>query len=123
LFIIGPFTYVPRVEEEIVEEVKSIIVEQNTAIQLQALKKTVDYLGTSREAGENWLVRKTGAYLPRVNEKFVGYIKGLIITENNVLLLEAVSCFTDVYGIKRRAGERWIITPEMVDFIIILFMI
>jgi major vault protein len=63
------------------------------------LKKTVDYLGVSREAGENWLVRKTGAYLPRVNEKFIGYIKGLIITENNVLLLEAVSNFKDVYGI------------------------
>jgi hypothetical protein len=80
------------------------------------LKKTVDYFGVSREAGENWLVRKTGAYLPRVNEKFIGYIKGLIITENNVLLLEAVSSFKDVYGIQRRAGERWIITPEMVDY-------
>jgi major vault protein len=63
------------------------------------LKKTVDYLGTSREAGENWLVRKTGAYLPRVNEKFIRFERGIIITENNVLLLEAVSTFIDVYGI------------------------
>jgi len=59
-----------------------------------------------------------GAYLPRVNEEFISKEKGYIITENNVLLLEALTSFKDIYGIQRRAGERWLITPEIVNILL-----
>src|SRR3989338_4366689 len=42
---VGPGTYTPRIEEEVVDVVSSIIVEPNTALKLQALRRTVDQAG------------------------------------------------------------------------------
>merc|ERR1711962_1312725 len=59
----GPGTYIPRKEVEVVGEVKAVIIKPNQALRLMAVRETVDRDGRSRVAGEEWLVRKNGAYL------------------------------------------------------------
>lgn len=63
---IGPATYYPRVEERIIAEVKSWIIAPFSALRLRAKEQLVDAEGQKRKTGEEWLIRKTGAYLPKV---------------------------------------------------------
>jgi len=56
--------------------IKAEIIKINHALKLRALKPCKDVEGVPRKTGEEWLIRKTGAYLPDVNEKVVENIKG-----------------------------------------------
>ncbi|KAJ0409674.1 hypothetical protein P43SY_008546 [Pythium insidiosum] len=112
---IGPATYVPRVEEEIVAEVNAIIIKKNQAIKFRAEKKCKDSLGIERDAGEEWLVRTPGAYLPQIDEVLVDVIFAHILTERTALHLRAVRTFKDVYGVQRKAGEEWLVTSEIAE--------
>ena len=60
----GPGTYIPRKEVDVVGPVKAHIIKPNEALRLRAARETKDRNGTARVAGEEWLVRKPGAYLP-----------------------------------------------------------
>jgi len=60
----GPGTYEPRIEEEIKQKIEAIIVLPNNALLLQAKKDTVDSDGNVRKAGQSWLHRKTGLFMP-----------------------------------------------------------
>ncbi|KAG5487015.1 hypothetical protein LSCM1_07682 [Leishmania martiniquensis] len=106
----GPQTYIPRVEVVVVEEVKAIVIHPNSALLLQATVDFTDRGGVPRVAGEKWLVRTLGAYLPSVEEAVVSLIQGTILSELKALRLSAVRSFTDVYGKARRAGEQWQVT-------------
>jgi len=66
--IYGPATYIPRIEETIVEEVKGFVIKPNTALLVRAHRDTKDSNKKDRRAGERWLIRKAGAYLPSVDE-------------------------------------------------------
>lgn len=48
----GPATYLPRVEVQVVEIIRAVIVKPNQALKLRARKKTVDSRGAVRRAGE-----------------------------------------------------------------------
>jgi len=111
----GPGTYIPRVEVEEIERVEAVVVKQLEALQLRARRATVDQTGKARKAGEEWLVRSFGAYLPGVDEQLVCVQKASIITKEMALHLEAERAFTDVYGIHRKAGEEWLVTVEQSD--------
>lgn len=63
-----------------------------------------------RHTGERWLVREEGSYLPRLYEKVVEVVKGIVITYKTALMLKAKVSFTDVYNVKRKAGEEWLVT-------------
>merc|ERR1712167_234356 len=78
----GPGTYLPRVEVTVVDHIKSVIVKNNTALRLRALRATTDTLDRSiqRKAGEEYLVRRSGAYLPSVDEEVIGVVNANIIT-------------------------------------------
>ena len=106
----GPATYKPRVEVQVVEIVRAIIIGPNEALRLRARRECVSSDGTSRTAGEEWLVREEGAYLPDVHEEVRETVKAYILTEKKALQLEAISSFTDELNIKRNAGERWLVT-------------
>lgn len=112
---VGPATYVPRVEEEIEKEVVAIVIKKNQALKFRAEKKCVDALGSEREAGEEWLVRTPGAYLPQIDEILVEILQAQTLTSNTALHLCALQTFTDVYGIKRRAGEEWLVTTATAE--------
>jgi major vault protein len=51
------------------------------------------------------LIREQGAYMPGVYEKVIEHVKGTTITETTALQMKALDNFTDVYNVKRRAGE------------------
>jgi major vault protein len=106
----GPATYIPRVEVQVVEVIKAIIIKDNQALRLRARLATVDKKGAARAAGEEWLVRETGAYLPGVHEEVIGTINAYVLTEKTALHLCATRTFTDVLGKKRKAGEEWLVT-------------
>ena len=46
------------------ETVRATVIRPNQAIKLRARKETIDREGNPRVTGEEWLVKKTGAYLP-----------------------------------------------------------
>ena len=105
----GPLTYYPRVEERILQLVDATLIGQNSALKLMAIQDTTDNEGIERKAGEEWLVKKTGHYLPNINEQVVGLVQGYILTEQKALKLEALSSFVDQFKTKRKAGEQWLV--------------
>eukprot|EP01127_Copromyxa_protea_P008709 TRINITY_DN19_c0_g1_i1.p1 TRINITY_DN19_c0_g1~~TRINITY_DN19_c0_g1_i1.p1 ORF type:complete len:829 (+),score=251.60 TRINITY_DN19_c0_g1_i1:25-2487(+) len=101
----GPGTYIPRVEVQVVEIVRAIIIKPNEALRLRARRPSA-----TRKAGEEWLVRVPGAYLPDVDEEVRETVKAYILTTQRALQLEALDTFTDVRGVKRNVGEQWLVT-------------
>jgi major vault protein len=106
----GPGTYIPRVEVQVVEIVRAVIIKPNQALRLKARREAVDSKGNNRYAGEEWLIRESGAYLPDVDEEVRETVSAYILTEKKALQLEALDTFVDILGKKRKAGEQWLIT-------------
>uniref|UniRef100_A0A8C6XFZ7 Major vault protein n=1 Tax=Naja naja TaxID=35670 RepID=A0A8C6XFZ7_NAJNA len=106
----GPGTYIPRKEVEIVETIVATIIRPNQAIKLQARKECEDRDGNKRVTGEEWMVKKVGAYLPGVFEEVIGIFDAVILTEKKALHLRATKTFRDSQGILRRTGEEWLVT-------------
>ena len=109
----GPCNYVPIVNSEILERIQAIIIKPNSAIRLRAIRECVDKHGIKRIAGEEWLYRDPGSYLPNVEETIVNKnVTAETITDKRALHLKAMCDFTDVYGKDRKAGEEWLVTQE-----------
>jgi len=108
----GPGTYLPSVEVQVVEIVRAIIIKPNQAVRLKARKDTADWQGHFRKAGEEWLVRVEGAYLPDVHEEVRETISAYVLTEKKALHLSAITTFTDVFKKVRKAGEQWLVTLQ-----------
>lgn len=75
-----------------------------------AIEDMVDKKKKERKAGEKWLVREVGGYLPDVSEKVMETVKAEILTDKVAIRLRAKRHFEDVYGGKRKAGEEWLVT-------------
>ena len=105
----GPATYIPRVEEEIIKEIKAQVIKPNTALVVKAKKAMKDTKGVPRRAGERWLIRDNGSYLPNENEEILEVRKAYVLTDKKCIHLRALKDMKDVYGIKRNAGEEWLI--------------
>jgi major vault protein len=106
----GPGTYIPRVDVEVLETIKAIIIKPNEALRLRARQNGIDRLGNKRRAGEEWLVREEGAYLSAVDEEVIDIIEAYVLTEKTALHLRAIRTFVDVFGKKRKAGDEWLVT-------------
>lgn len=106
----GPGTYIPRVEVQVVEVVSAKVIKSNQALRLLARQTCTDRQGHRRRAGEEWLVREEGAYLPGVDEEVISLINAYILTEKTALHLKAKRTFTDVFGRQRKAGDEWLVT-------------
>ncbi|XP_041368354.1 major vault protein-like [Gigantopelta aegis] len=108
----GPLTYIPRPEVEIVSTIEAIIIEDGNVVRLRALEDCIDKSGKHRVTGEEWLVSKPGAYLPRVFEEIVGVETKMTLTLKDGLHLIATQSVTDVWGIDRVAGDEWLVTGD-----------
>ncbi|KAL6070840.1 Membrane protein involved in colicin uptake [Balamuthia mandrillaris] len=108
----GPGTYVPQVEAEVIEMVEAEVLKPDEALKLRARRDCTDYKGQPRKAGEEWLVREPGAYLPSAEEDVLEVVEGFILTEGKALHLRAKTSFVDNFGIQRKAGEEWLITHK-----------
>jgi len=64
----GPKLYIPRVEVKVVNIIKPFTIGSNQALKVRALRETTDHLGNKREAGEEWLIRERGFYIPGIDE-------------------------------------------------------
>ena len=114
----GPGTYIPRKEVTVVSTVESTIIYNNEALKMRAVRSTVDRDGVDRVAGEEWMVRKTGPYLPGVYEKVVEKIKATILTDTVAVHVVAKQGFKDQLGKTRKNGEEYLIThKDMETFI------
>ncbi|OMJ66916.1 hypothetical protein SteCoe_36083 [Stentor coeruleus] len=111
----GPGSYIPRVECEIIREVLPVTIRPNMALKIRAIRATVDKYSNERQAGEEWLIRETGDYLPQVDEEVVEEVKAIVLTEKKAIQLRAIKNFTDVYKKTRKAGEEWLLTIKETD--------
>ncbi|CAF3898323.1 unnamed protein product [Rotaria magnacalcarata] len=100
----GPATYIPRKEISVEEQVRAIIIGPNQAIRLSARKEITDRAGQRRVTGEEWLVKKTGAYLPLV------HVSIFILGEDEGIILRCAEAFHDQQAnTDRNPGDRWMI--------------
>jgi major vault protein len=105
----GPGTYTPRVEVQVVEIVKATILKALQALKLRA-KKEFERNGVVRKAGQEYLEKRDGAYLPEVDEEVVEVVNAIILTENKALHLRAKENLVDQFGVTRKAGSEWLVT-------------
>ncbi|XP_048846931.1 major vault protein [Brienomyrus brachyistius] len=106
----GPGTYIPRKEVEVLETVKATVIGENQAIRLRARKEGTDRGGIHRVTGEEWMVKKVGAYLPGVYEEVMDIVNAFILTDKKALHVRALRPFRDAGGRERRTGEEWLVT-------------
>ncbi|CAF0800306.1 unnamed protein product [Adineta steineri] len=106
----GPATYIPRKEVSVEEQIRATVIGSNQAIRLCAKKEITDRTGQHRVTGEEWLVKKTGAYLPLAYETVVSVENAHVLTDKKALQLRALKTFTDDFGKERMNGEEWLIT-------------
>jgi major vault protein len=106
----GPATYTPRIEESVAEKVTAMIIKDNEAVKLRAKSDFTDSSGLKRVAGEQWMVRTSGAFLPDVLEEVLGTVKAVVLTPVTALHLVATGTFEDIFGRKRLAGQEWLVT-------------
>jgi major vault protein len=109
----GPSIYYPRPEVESFEIRNPILIEPESALRLHALQNYIDRNGVKRKAGEEWLVRTHGSYILEVYEKRIDICDKKIITNTEALHITAIKSFTDCYGKEHKAGEEWLITPDI----------
>jgi len=109
---LGPATYTPTVQVEVEETIRATIIKQNCALKLRAMRDLVDCTGAKRQAGEEWLVRQVGAYLPQAQEQIIATVQAHTLTERTALHLCASTTFTDIFGAVRKAGSEWLVTVE-----------
>jgi len=108
----GPGTYSPRIEVQVVEVVRAVIIKPNQALKLRARKQTLDQQKKEKTAGEEWIVKTVGAYLPGVDEEVVDTLNATVLTDKKAIHLRATRTFVDVFGKTRKAGEEWLVTMK-----------
>jgi major vault protein len=108
----GPGTYIPRIEVQVIEVAKAVIIKPNQALKLRARRLTSDRQKKERQAGEEWLEKTVGAYLPGVDEEVVDTLNATVLTDKKAIHLRATKTFQDVFGRLRKAGEEWLVTMK-----------
>eukprot|EP01092_Planopodium_desertum_P003640 TRINITY_DN16774_c0_g1_i2.p1 TRINITY_DN16774_c0_g1~~TRINITY_DN16774_c0_g1_i2.p1 ORF type:complete len:845 (+),score=265.76 TRINITY_DN16774_c0_g1_i2:157-2535(+) len=109
----GPGTYKPRIEEKIVKEIDAYVIGAGEALHLRAKNKFTDRNGVERKAGEEWLWRDTGSFIPDVDEDVVQKITAEVLTDQTAIHLRAKRTFEDkLKKTTRKAGEEWLVTSE-----------
>lgn len=64
-----------------VENVNAVIINPNQALKLRARTETKDRNGVDRVTGEEWIVKKIGAYLPGAYEEVIDVVNAYILTD------------------------------------------
>jgi major vault protein len=107
----GPGTYTPRVEVQVVEIVRAIVIKPNQALRLRSKKEFADPIAhVTRRAGDEYLVKTPGAFIPQVEEEVVETVSAYVLTDKKALHLQALRTFVDAFGATRKAGEEWLVT-------------
>ena len=81
LFVFVAGTYIPQKEVDVDETIRATVVRPSQAIKLRATKECFDKEGVARVTGEEWLWKKTGAYLPGAYEEVIELVTAFVLTE------------------------------------------
>jgi len=108
----GLSTYYPSNNQEVVETVLISVILENIALRLKASIDLVDQKGVYRKAGEEWLITENGSYLPGAYEMNLGFENAYILTDEKAIMLKAKRSFLDKRGVKRGAGDVWLVTNK-----------
>ncbi|CAF0779422.1 unnamed protein product [Rotaria sordida] len=111
----GSGTYIPRKEVSVEEHIVATVIGPNQAIKLSAKKELIDRLGQRRVAGENWLIKQLGAYVPLAYETVVGIENAHVVTDKKALHLRALKTFKDDFDQTRNNGDEWLVTKEQTE--------
>ena len=98
--------------------VTASIISIGHALRIRALRNMKDQTGTDRVAGEEWIVKETGTYMPGPYEEIVKMLKATVLTDKKAVHLRALDNFTDFMGKERKTGEEWLITNAETQAII-----
>jgi major vault protein len=82
-----------------------------TALKLRAIR---DYQEGSNvySAGDEWLFKGPGTYVPRVEVQVVEIVRANIIGPNEALRLRAKKEFVGLDGVARKTAEEWLVREE-----------
>jgi major vault protein len=86
---------------EVVGEVKALVIKPNTAFRMRAIKNCVCRNGSARVAGEEWMERRPGAFLPGVYEEVVATFNSCFLTDKKAVHVTASQTFKDRTGKER----------------------
>jgi len=86
------------------------IVQENTALLLKATRQVRDSSGQVRNPGEMWYFEGPRTYSPQVGVENLKIVSAVILKPDQALMITtSVNC-TDYQGVKRMAGEEWLVT-------------
>lgn len=106
-----PFPLYPK--EELSQAPKKLmVVKELTALKIEAIRNFVDNKGEEKNAGDEWLFFGPATYYPRIEEKVVDLVNATVLKDQQAIRLRAKHAFTDKKGIKRKAGEEWLIREK-----------
>ena len=108
-------TYIPRKEISVEEHIFATVIGPNQALRLSAKKELVDRMSQRRVAGENWLIKQLGAYVPLAYETVMNIENAYVVTDKKALHLRALKTFTDDFGQQRNNGDEWLVTKEQTE--------
>ena len=85
----GTGTYLPAVDEEVLEVVTAYTLTDRVALHIRANKSYNDQLGNARKAGEEWLItnKDTVTYIPDVCEEVVGTINITVLNNRQYCVI------------------------------------
>ena len=83
------------------------VVEENTALRIECVRAFGD-----KQIGDEWLFKGPATYIPRIEERVVTTVKATVIGPNQALRLKARKECTDYSGVKRQAGEEWLVRQQ-----------
>jgi len=69
--LFGPLIHTPSVNSKIKETLSPLVLKKNQALKVEALRACTDCTGVDRSAGEQWLIRTPGFYIPQIDEQVV----------------------------------------------------
>uniref|UniRef100_A0A7S3JLK9 Major vault protein n=1 Tax=Euplotes harpa TaxID=151035 RepID=A0A7S3JLK9_9SPIT len=111
--IFGPCLYIPKIEVKLEKVMKPEVIKSNQALKIRARRDCKDSKGEERKAGDYWLIRDRGFYLPAIDEDVIEKLNAHIITESFAIHLRANEGFTDIYGNERKYDEEWLISSDI----------
>eukprot|EP01086_Lenisia_limosa_P012686 TRINITY_DN41189_c0_g1_i1.p1 TRINITY_DN41189_c0_g1~~TRINITY_DN41189_c0_g1_i1.p1 ORF type:complete len:556 (+),score=141.41 TRINITY_DN41189_c0_g1_i1:149-1669(+) len=107
---LGPGTYIPHGHVDVTQTLNAYVLRSNEALLMEA---RCDHDG--RKTGEQWLVETEGLYLPKTYEIVKTIHSAIVLSETEAVRIEALKDFTDTFGVKRKIGDVYLITPDMTN--------
>ncbi|EAN77626.1 major vault protein, putative [Trypanosoma equiperdum] len=115
----GPCEYVPRVEEVVEGNVTPIFLSAGQSLVLRANCNFTDINGVKRSRGDVWAVTTAGMHFPDPSASVVRVHEGVILSATEAVRVRALRSFFDrLAAVDRVAGERWLVTHDVVPLFI-----